>query len=120
MKCANCGALLAPSDKICGRCKVAVSHEFNYTNMEKELLHTVWEEETINHISGGSMLYAQDRPQTVTKTDDQKGMSTISKQDYEETDDRDEYEQEPKKQPGKLVAALVARSEERRVGKECG
>ncbi len=108
MKCANCGALLAPSDKICGRCKVAVSHEFNYTNMEKELLHTVWEEETINHISGGSMLYAQDRPQTVTKTDDQKGMSTISKQDYEETDDRDEYEQEPKKQPGKLVAALVA------------
>lgn len=103
MKCAKCGAELSASARTCSRCGAAVPQEFNYSNMEKELLHTVWEEETINGISGGSMLYGQE---TVTE---QKGLSTIKEQNaYEEMDDMDETDQEPVKQPGKLILSLLA------------
>ena len=103
MKCANCGAEVSASERTCSRCGMAVPQGFNYSNMEKELLHTVWEEETIHGISDGSMLYGQ---AAVTQ---QKGMSTIKEQNaYEEMDDLDETDQEPVKQPGKLVLSLLA------------
>jgi len=77
--------------------------------MEKELLHTVWEEETINGISGSSMLYQQVKPQTIRNMEDQKGMRTIKDHNaYDEMDEMDEYEEEPQKQPGKLAVSLLA------------
>lgn len=83
MKCANCGAELSASARTCSRCGVELPQEFNYSNMEKELLHTVWEEETINGISGGSMLYGQEA------VAQQKGMSTIKEQNaYDDMEDR--------------------------------
>lgn len=103
MKCANCGAELSPSEKACSRCGVAVPQGFNYSNMEKELLHAVWEEETINGISSGSLLYGQ------AAMTEQKGMRTIKDHNaYEEIEDTDAYEEEPVKQPGKLVFSLIA------------
>ena len=47
--------------------------EFNYKNMENELLHAVWEEETIQGIQGESILYQQ-------AVANQKGMSKIKEQ----------------------------------------
>lgn len=103
MKCANCGAELSASARTCSRCGVELPQEFNYSNMEKELLHTVWEEETINGISGGSMLYGQEA------VAQQKGMSTIKEQNaYDDMEDQNEDGQEPVKQPGKLVLSLLA------------
>lgn len=110
MKCVKCGMELSPSARTCSRCGEAVSPEFNYKNMEKELLHTVWEEETINGISGGSMLYQQEKPQAITKMEGQKGMRTIKDQNaYDEMDEMDdEYEEESGKHPGKLAVSLLA------------
>lgn len=109
MKCVKCGTEIPPSAQTCSRCGEAVSREFNYTNMEKELLHTVWEEETINGISGSSMLYQQVKPQTIRNMEDQKGMRTIKDHNaYDEMDEMDEYEEEPQKQPGKLAVSLLA------------
>lgn len=111
MKCAKCGMELSPSAQRCSRCGEAVSPEFNYKNMERELLHTVWEEETINGISGSSMLYQQqEQPQALRKMDNQKGMRTIKDQNaYDEMDEMDdEYEEEPGKHPGKLAVSLLA------------
>lgn len=110
MKCAKCGTELPPSAQTCSRCGEAVSREFNYKNMEKELLHTVWEEETINGISGGSILYQQEKPQAIKKMEKQKGMRTIKDQNtYDDMDEMDdEYEEEPGKHPGKLAVSLLA------------
>ena len=95
------------------KCKESASQEFNYKNMEQELLHTVWEEETIPGISGKSMLYGQQTElQTATGMKDQKGMRTIREQNQfgeinepEESDYDDEIHQ---KQPGKLALAVLA------------
>ncbi|MDE7314017.1 MAG: chitobiase/beta-hexosaminidase C-terminal domain-containing protein [Eubacterium sp.] len=78
--------------------------EFNYKNMEKELLHAVWEEETIRGIQGDSLLYQQ-------AVSNQKGMSKIKEYDNYNQEYEQEYEQTdgpPPKQPAKLVAALLA------------
>ena len=76
--------------------------EFNYKNMENELLHAVWEEETIQGIQGESILYQQ-------AVANQKGMSKIKEQgnyeDYEE--DYEEADEPFQKQPGKLAIALL-------------
>lgn len=112
MKCANCGTKLLPSARTCGRCGKAVPQEFNYKNMEQELLNTVWEEETINGISGDAMLYQKEAGQ--------KGMRTIKKDhglqdmdgmDMEEIEEETEgYDGPPGKQMGKLGFALLAGS----------
>lgn len=78
--------------------------EFNYKNMEKELLHAVWEEETIRGIQGESILYQQAAAM-------QKGMSTIKDQGNYEQDYEEDYEEDEEpfqKQPGKLALALLA------------
>lgn len=77
--------------------------EFNYKNMEDELLHAVWEEETIQGIQGDTLLYQQ-------AVSNQKGMSKIKEYDnYEDKDYEEEYDQDetPPKQPAKLAAALI-------------
>lgn len=95
------------------KCNETASQEFNYKNMEQELLHTVWEEETISGISGKSMLYGQQAElQTAADMKDQKGMRTIRERNQfgeinepEESDYEDEIHQ---KQPGKLALAVLA------------
>ena len=88
MKCPKCGTDLPDSSQLCTKCGSEVSQNFNYSNMENELLNTVLEEEAINGMSEKSMLYQQQEP------DDD---------DYEE----EFYGKESKKQPGRLAAALL-------------
>lgn len=111
MKCTKCGKEAASSARICSRCGEALPQEFNYKNMERELLNTVWEEETIQGIAGGSVLYGQPAALQTAADKEQKGMRTIGKQnlsdgiaDIEEMDD-DEI---PQKQPVKLTLAVLA------------
>jgi len=89
MKCANCGAELSASARTCSRCGVELPQEFNYSNMEKELLNTVMEEETLHGITGRNTF-------------------------YQDTDAKDSAENEAdsfapfEKKPGKLAAAFFA------------
>ncbi len=100
MRCSNCGEVLSPASRSCSRCGTAVSREFNYKNMEKELLHTVWEEEAIPGISGGTALYRQ----SVPKMQYQSGMKEMNH--MYETEENEDME-EVKKQPFKLAVALL-------------
>lgn len=86
--------------------------EFNYKNMEKELLHTVWEEETIHGISAATMLCEQPKQlQTPADSKDRKGMRTMKKQnqleEFGEMEEMDEDEL-PQKQPAKLALSVLA------------
>ena len=83
MKCSKCGMELPDSCTVCSRCGSEISRDFNYNNMERELLNTVLEEEAINGMSENSMLDQHKEPEDETM--------------YEEV----------KKQPGKLAAAFV-------------
>lgn len=47
MKCSNCGMELTPSSPRCAHCGRAVARDFNYHNMENELLNTVLEDENM-------------------------------------------------------------------------
>lgn len=113
MKCAKCGMELTSSARTCSRCGEAMEREFNFKNMEKELLNTVWEEETIQGISGKSMLY--ERKTDLQTTDpkniaNQKGAGMISRQNqFEEPDEMEETYDDTivKKQPVKLTLAIL-------------
>ena len=112
MKCTKCGMEVAASARTCSRCGEAVSLEFNYKNMEKELLHTVWEEETIHGISEAAMRYEQPKQlQTPAASKNQKGMRTIKNQNqFEEFGEMEEMEDDelPQKQPAKLALSVLA------------
>ena len=56
MKCPKCGTDLPDSSQLCTKCGSEVSQNFNYSNMENELLNTVLEEEAINGMSDGVYL----------------------------------------------------------------
>lgn len=47
MRCSNCGMELDASSQTCSHCGTAVSQNFNYHNMENELLNTVLEDENM-------------------------------------------------------------------------
>ena len=51
MKCPKCGIDLPDSSQLCTKCGSEVSQNFNYSNMENELLNTVLEEEALNGMS---------------------------------------------------------------------
>lgn len=88
MKCTECGAQLPDSARKCSHCGKDVPKDFNYNNMEKELLDTVIEEETLNGISGRDSFYQKPK-------------------DGEDAEDEEEQEKEVRRQPGKLAAALL-------------
>lgn len=81
MKCSNCGTEFSEANRICPRCGKPAAQNFNYSNMEKELLHTVMEDENIAGYSGRAF-YPQD--------------------------DEDAEELPKKKRPGRLAASLLA------------
>lgn len=89
MKCPKCGMSLPDSSQICPKCGSEVSQNFNYSNMENELLNTVLEEEAINGMSEKSMLYQHQEPD-------------------DEYYDEEDYGERQKKRPGMLAAALLA------------
>ncbi len=114
MKCTKCGMEVASSARTCSRCGETVSREFNYKNMEKELLHTVWEEETIKGIAGKSILYGQQMELSAADAGSKrKGMRTIKKRNqYEEMNEYNDMEEMdddeiPQKQPAKLVLGIL-------------
>lgn len=104
MKCSNCGAEIPASSRRCSQCKKAVPQDFNYNNMEKELLNTVLEEEAIDGISGKSALYQRRTEREHSKTEAEKNQYELE----EDEESGDEEEEAVKKQPGKLAAALLA------------
>ena len=109
MKCSKCGMELSASSQSCSRCGEAVSKGFNYSNMEKELLHTVWEEETVPDFSGSSLLYRQnafDNPKKeVMRVRHRNQMNQMNQLQYTQEDEETE---EFKKQPLKLAVSLIA------------
>lgn len=114
MKCAKCGMELTSSARTCSRCGEAIEREFNFKNMEKELLNTVWEEETIHGISGKSMLYEPKTDLQITtdqkNSANQKGAGMISRHNqYEEPDEMEEMDDDDivEKQPVKLTLAIL-------------
>lgn len=105
MKCSKCGKELSDSSQSCSRCGRAVSRDFNYSNMEKELLHTVWEEETVPDFSGSSLLYRQSAfgMQKKSEMRESNHMNQMNQMNYAE-----EEPEEFKKQPFKLAVSLIA------------
>lgn len=98
MRCSKCGMELSSPGQTCSRCGKAASVDFNYSNMERELLHTVWEEEAIPDISGSSVLYQQNASRILKRA----GMSEMNQMN--QTEETEEF----KKQPVKLAVALAA------------
>lgn len=66
MKCSNCGMELSASSRRCIRCGKEVLQDFNYRNMEKELVNTVIEEEIMTDMPQKNVLYkkpAEEEPE---------------------------------------------------------
>ncbi len=100
MRCSKCGKELSASGQTCSRCGGTVSKDFNYSNMERELLHAVWEEEAIPDISGSSILYQRNTAEI--KRAGMKEMNQMNQ--IIQTKEPEEF----KKQPLKLALALSA------------
>ena len=82
MKCSKCGMELPDSCTVCSRCGSEISRDFNYNNMERELLNTVLEEEAINGMSENSMLDQHKEPEDETMYEEvkkQPGNTDISR-----------------------------------------
>lgn len=126
MKCSNCGMKLPPSSRICSRCKKAVAKDFNYHNMENELLNTVLEDENItayapkaDTASGGQSAKkagSKTKSKAKPKAKPEKKLEQKSKQESKQ-ELKQESKQEPEelkdetnvtKQWGKFGASLLA------------
>ncbi len=98
MKCPNCGVELADSSKKCSQCGTEVLNDFNYNNMEKELLNTVLEDENMISIT----------PETSSETPSETLSKTSSGQEDDSEKALEEEPEEVKKQYGKLGVSLLA------------